>query len=92
MTGSTGHEVGAAFERQQGLFVALHFAERFAQDEASLAIAVHECAAALERAEGVVEHAELAVALGFFDSAAELESVSRHLTCPAPRRVAGLGV
>ena len=68
---SSGIEVGAALQREERFFVAGQLAERFAQQVAGAAVAVDQCAAALQRAQGVFGHAELGVALGFFNGAAE---------------------
>ena len=80
-----GHQVGTALERQQRFFVAGQLAERFAQQVAGAAVAVHQCAATLQDAEGMLVHAELDVALGFFDRATQLDAIAGHASLPLVR-------
>ncbi len=60
------------------LFIAGKFAERFAQQVTGATVAMHERTATLQRAQGVLQHAELGVALGFFNRSAQKNSVACH--------------
>ena len=79
---SSGIRSALRSQRKQGFFVAGQLAERFAHEVAGPAVAVDQRAAALQAAQGVLVHAELDVALGFFDRATQEDAVAGHVEFP----------
>ena len=75
---SSGSKSALRSSGSKRFFVAAQLAERLAQQVAGPAVAVDQRPAPLQRAERVLQHAELGVALGFFDRSAQKYAVECH--------------
>ena len=72
------HQVGTSLQREERFFVSAQLAERFAQHEAGSAVAVDQGPAPLQGSQGVFHHAELDIALGFFNGPVQQYAVEGH--------------